>query len=155
MNDKLECASVSQSHGGEVPNVARGETTDAEVFSQHDDGRINEAEPKIAISPVGDHRARELIDRRRGVGKRPTRKVVDERVHGWTLVAKEVIDFRHDQPWDVPRARSIDDVSETQVVRRIFDEVVEQRTRVADQCCGTSDRHQRARPRSRARAANG
>lgn len=155
MNDKLECASVAQSHGSEVPNVARSETTNAEVFSQHDDGRINEAEPKIAVSLVDDHRARELIDRGSGVGKRPTRKVVNEHVHCWTFVAKEVIDFRDDQPWDVPRARPIDDASETQVVCRIFDEVVEQRTRVADQCWCTSDRRQRARPRYRARAANG
>ena len=62
MNDEFERASVEQPHGGEVPNVSRRQAANAEIFSEHDDGRIDEAQAKIVISPVDIHRSSELIE---------------------------------------------------------------------------------------------
>ena len=44
MNDELECASVAQPHGREVPDVSRRQAMNAEIFSEHHDRRVNEAQ---------------------------------------------------------------------------------------------------------------
>jgi hypothetical protein len=62
MHDELERASVEQPYGGEVPNVSGRKTANAEIFREHDDRRIDEAQAKIVISPVDIHRSSELID---------------------------------------------------------------------------------------------
>ena len=62
MHDELERASVEQPHDGEVPNVSRRKAANAEIFREHDDRRIDEAQAKIVISPVDIHRSGELID---------------------------------------------------------------------------------------------
>ena len=62
MHDGLERASVEQPHGGEVANVSRRKATNAEIFREHDDRRVDEAQAKIVVSPVNIHRSGELID---------------------------------------------------------------------------------------------
>lgn len=94
MNNEFECAAVPQPHGREVPDISRRETTDTEVFCKHHDRRVNQAEAKVAVSPVYFHGSRELIDRRRRIRERPAREIVHESVHCWPLAAKEVVDFR-------------------------------------------------------------
>ena len=67
MHDEPERASIEQAHGGEVPNVARRNAANAEIFREDDDRRIDEAQATIVISPVDIHRSGELIDGRCGV----------------------------------------------------------------------------------------
>jgi hypothetical protein len=57
VNDELEGASVCQSHGREVPNVSRCEPADAEIFSQHDDSRVDETQAEIFVLTIDVHRA--------------------------------------------------------------------------------------------------
>jgi hypothetical protein len=45
VNDELECASVSQPNGREVPNVSRRKPTDAEIISEDDYRRVFETQP--------------------------------------------------------------------------------------------------------------
>ena len=62
VHDELERASVEQPHGGEVSNVSRRKATNAEIFREHDDRRVDEAQAEIAVPPVDIHRSSELID---------------------------------------------------------------------------------------------
>ena len=154
MNDQLEGAPVAQPDGREVADISCREATDAEIFSERHKGGIDEAQAEMAVAPVNLHGPRELIERRRGVGKCPTREVVHERVHRRPLVAKEVIDFRQDQTRNVSRPRPVDSESKTLMVRRAFDDVVEQRAGIADQRGRADDGQPTARARRRARTTS-
>jgi hypothetical protein len=132
VNDKLKCASVAQPHSREVPHVACREPTDTEIFSEHDDRRIDQAETKVCVSRVNLHRSRELIDRRRCVRERPAREIVHESVHCRPLVAKEVVDFGQHQAGNVSSSRSVDGLPEALVIARALHEVVEQGAGIAD-----------------------
>ncbi len=124
-----------------MPDISSCEATDAEMFSERHHGCIDEAQAEIAVAPVNLHRPRELIERRRRVGKCPTREVVHERVHRRPLVSKEVVDFRQHQTRNVASPRSVDGMSKALMVRRAFDDVVEQRAGIADQCGRANDGH--------------
>ena len=81
MNDELEWGTIPQPHSREVPDIARRETTNAEVFGEHHNRRVDQTEAKVAVFLVNLHGSRELIDRRRRVRKRSTREVVHEGIH--------------------------------------------------------------------------
>ena len=147
VNDELERASVAQPNGREVPNVSRRQATNAEIFSEHHDRRVDEAQAKVVVSPVNVHRAGELIERRCCVRERTTRKIIHERLHRRPLVTKEIIDLRQHQPWNVPRPRSIDGAPEVLMIWHVFDEVVEERAGIADQSRGATAGHRTARAR--------
>ena len=132
MNDQVEGAAVAKSDGREVADISRRETTNAKIFGEHHDRRVDETEAKVAVSPVNCHGPCELIDSRRRVSERPAREIVHESVHGRPLVAKEVVNFRQHQPRNVSRACSVDRLSETVVIACPLHEVVEQRAGIAD-----------------------
>jgi hypothetical protein len=132
VNDKLEGASIPKPHSGEVPDVARREAADAEIFSEHHDRRVDQAEAEVAVSHVNVHSSRELIDSRRSVRERAAGEIVHERVHRRSLVAEKVVDFRQHQPRNISSSRSVDDLPEAAVIGRALHEVVEQCTGVAD-----------------------
>src|SRR5688572_16768465 len=90
MNDELERASVAQPDGRKVPDVSSRKPTNAEMFSEHHDRCVNEAQAKVAVSAVNIHRTCELIDRRWRVRECSTREIIHERLHRRPLVTKKV-----------------------------------------------------------------
>jgi hypothetical protein len=94
VDDQLECRTVAQPDRREMPDISCRETTDAKIVGERHDARIDEAEMEIGIAPVNLHGPRELIECWWSIGKRATRQIVNQRLHGWPFIAKEIVDFR-------------------------------------------------------------
>ena len=132
MDDEVEGTAVTKPHGRKVADISRRESTDAKIFSEHDNRRVDKAEAKVVVSPVNFHSSRELIDRWRRIRERPAREVIHERIHRRPLAAQEIVKFCQHQSRNVPSACTIDRSSEPMVIRRALHKVVEQRAGIAD-----------------------
>lgn len=94
VNDQLERASIAQSHRGEMTNISRCDSMDAESLGERNDGCIDKAKAQVGVSPVDLHGPSELIERRWSIGKGPSGHIAHEHVHCGSFIAKEVVDFR-------------------------------------------------------------
>jgi hypothetical protein len=125
MDDQVKRSAVAKPDGREVADISRREATDAQIFSEHDHGRVDEAEAKVAVSPVNCDGARELIDGRRRIRERPAREIVDENGHRRPLFTKEVVDFGQHQSRHISSSSSVDGLAKALVIGGALYELVE------------------------------
>jgi len=155
MNHQVERAAVTQSNGGEVTDVTRGQSTDAERLGKRYDRTIDEPQAQIREASVHFHRTRELADGWRRVSEGAARDIPHEHLHRPALVAKEVIDLCEHETRNVTCACLVNGSAKEPVVWRALNEVVDKRTGIADKRSRATGRHRIARARCRALQARG
>ncbi len=125
MHDQFERPAVAQPDRREVSDVSCGEATDAEILRERYDRCVDETQAEIGISPINLHGPRKLIEPRRGVRECPRRQVLHEHVHGRSLIAQEVIDFRQHQTRNIPGPGSVDGLPKSLMIACGLDDVLE------------------------------
>lgn len=141
MNHQFKRASVTQSNGREVTQIARGQTTNAERLGERHDRTIDEAKAETPEASVHIHRTRELTDGWRRVRERAASEILHEHPHRPTLVTKTVVDLREHKTGNVPGACLVDGVAKQKVVWCALDEIVDKRPGIADQRSCATGRH--------------
>ena len=94
-----------------MTDIPGRQPADAESLGKRNDRAVDKAETEILVSPINLHRAGELAQRRRHVGKGAASDVLHEDLHRSALVAKEVIDFGEDETRNVAGASAINRVT--------------------------------------------
>ena len=141
MNHQIKRAAVTQSNGGKVTHVARGQSTDAERLGKRYDRTIDEAQAQIREASIHFHRTGELTDGWRRVSESAARDIPHEHLHRPALVAKEVVDLCQHETRNVTGACLVNGSAKEPVVWRALNEVVDKRTGIADKRCRATGRH--------------
>lgn len=150
MHYQLEGLATAKSDRRKVTHVTRREPTDAERLRECYNRCVDEAQAEVRESTVHFHRTCELAEGRRRVGEGTFRQILHERLHRLAFVTKKVVNLGENEAWDVASTRAIDGKPKEPVIWRLLDEIVEQRSRVADERCRSTTRHGTARARRRA-----
>ena len=141
MHHQLKRAAITKSNGRKVADVARRQPADAERFRECHDRAIHQAEGEIGELSVDSHRTSELARGRRCVGEGAAGEILHEHLHRPALIAKEVVDFRQDETWNETGPCLVNRSAKRLVVRRALDEVVDERSGVANEGRGATGGH--------------
>lgn len=140
MNHQFERPAVAEPNRREVTHIARRETPDAKRLGERHYRGVDEAKAEFREATVNSHRPGQLTDCWRRVSEGAAREILHERLHRRPLVTKEVVDLGEYQSRNVASPGLVNGVAEEPVVWCALDEVIDQRTRIADQR-GATGRH--------------
>jgi len=141
MNNQLERTSVAESNSREVTHVACCQTMDAEHLGERHDRTIHQAEAEIGETPVHFHGSCELTGGWRRVREGAASEILHERLHRPALFAKEIVDLGEHEARDVPGPCPVNGVPKLLVVRRALDQIVDERSCVANERSRATGRH--------------